>query len=355
MGDHLLQVIAKQLEKNIQDEGTVARIGSDEFVIVLIQENVEAIIAKAKYILGGFEKKFICVDQDVKLTASVGISIYPQHGDNEKTLLMNAAIALHQAKELGRNTIQICTEEMAIRTKERLNLEKEFYDAFINNKLEVYYQPQAELKTGLIYGVEALLRWECSKDTFVSPTKFVPLAESMGLIDSLGEWVLRTACKDYQQWLKEGIHLNSIAINLSAIQLKENKIIHVVQTLLQEININPSCLEFEITESILIPDTPIPISILNQLKQLGITLSIDDFGTGYASLNYLKRFNVDKIKIDRSFIIGIGQDFYSEAIIIAMISIAHSLKIKVLAEGVETKAQIEFLKNIIVMKYKDFT
>lgn len=345
MGDKLLQVVAQRLTDCIRHCDTVARIGGDEFVIILcgFDSDGEPTI---------FAKRFLeVISQPVKLdgkeffgTASVGIAIYPIDGEDDETLLRNADIAMYAAKEKGGNHFQFYSADMNARAKEKLHLETRLRRALENGQLSLAYQPQLSLHRGQIAGLEALLRWQDPEEGMIPPAKFIPVAEETGLIIPLGEWVLKTACTQAQAWQEAGYAPIRMAVNVSGLQFKRLDFVDMVESTLRETGFDPNLLEIELTESIIMENVNDVIMTLADLKVLGIHLAIDDFGTGYSSLVYLKNFPFDRIKIAQEFVRTISKNHDHEAIVEAIIYMASSLDLNVIAEGVETKAQLDFLR-----------
>jgi len=345
-GDHLLKLVASRLADAMRAEDTIARLGGDEFVILVEElEDMQGIIKIAKNTLNLFKQPFHIYDQDIFIEASIGISIYPNDGKNTDTLLRNADAAMYRAKEKGRNNYQFYTKALTDKARERLTIETNLRRALERNEFELYYQPQFSLKDGTLIGVEALIRWNHPEQGLVPPASFIPVAEETGLIVPIGEWVLRTACMQHQAWLKEGHPPIKIAVNLSARQFHELGMINMISDILEEMAMDSTYLELELTESIIMNDVESTIKILNELHWMGLEISIDDFGTGYSSLSYLKRFPIDRLKIDQSFIRDISIDPSDAELINAIIMLARSMKLRVLAEGVETKEQLHYLKE----------
>ena len=276
---------------------------------------------------------------------SIGISIYPNDRTEVDSILGNAVKAMDRAKAQGQNKYQFYSRELNNKLQERLVLERDLHNAIKNGEMLLHYQPQVCLRTGKIIGVEALLRWYSPIHGFVSPAKFIPIAEETGLIISIGEWVLRTACAQNRSWQLAGLPLIKMAVNISSRQFKEQNLVEIATQVLQETGLKANYLELEITESLIIDNIQQVINTMNQLHDLGISLSLDDFGTGYSSLNHLKRLPIDLLKIDQSFVreLTIGSD--DAAIVKAIISLAHNLQLSVIAEGVETEAQLEYLRR----------
>ncbi|HRY14813.1 MAG: EAL domain-containing protein [Candidatus Competibacteraceae bacterium] len=345
-GDTLLRAVATRLlTPRGCGEGAIFRLGSDEFFVVLEnlrQEHQAALFARK--ILNVLAPCFEIDGHECFITASIGISLFPKDGENEEALLKNANIAMHRAKDNGRNMIQFYSQDMHIRALERLTLEQSLRHALERQELEVHYQPQMDLHNGRIIGVEALLRWRHAQRGLISPIEFVPLAEETGLIEIIGEWVLQTACEQARTWQREGFPLR-MAVNLSPRQFLRPGMVDMIRRVLRETGLEPRYLDLEITEGLFMKDVESCIATLHVLKQIGVHLSIDDFGTGYSSLSYLRRFPVDQLKIDKSFV---SNDIASQgdmAIAKAVIAMAHSMQLKVIAEGVENPVQLAFLQQ----------
>jgi len=274
----------------------------------------------------------------------VGIASYPEDGDKVETLLQNAEIAMYRAKDIGRNTFQFYTAEMNSNVNERLVLESWLRRALERGELVLHYQPQVDLRSNRVFGAEALIRWQHPNMGLVSPAKFIPLAEQTGLIVAIGEWAMRTACAQNKAWQDAGLPPITVAVNISARQFREKKLADSVAEILAKTGLDPRYLEMEVTESVIMHDAEEVITLLQRLKSMGVTLSVDDFGTGYSSLSYLKRFPIDRLKIDQSFVHDIASDSDGAAIVRAVINLGHDLNLRVIAEGVETKEQLEFLR-----------
>lgn len=346
VGDLLLQEVAHRLTSCVREEDTVSRLGGDEFT-VLLEGLHEACYASdvAQKIISSLACPFILQGHEVFITCSVGISIFPNDGNDVTTLLKNADSALYRAKEQGRDNYQYYTEELTTLAMERLSMESDLRHALERNELVVHYQPQVDLYSGNIIGMEALLRWQHPVIGLIPPSNFIPLAEETGLIIPIGEWVLRTACFRLQTWIDEGMPKVRMAVNLSSRQFNQKNLAEVVASALRDSGLDPDCLELELTESLIMKDAEAAIVVLNKIKALGVQFSIDDFGTGYSSLSYLKRFPIDRIKIDQSFVRNITTDPRDAAVSQAIISLSHSLNLKTVAEGVETLEQQEFLRS----------
>lgn len=345
VGDLFLQVVAKRLYATLRTSDIVARIGGDEFVIIIPQiSDDENVIDVAQKIINSFIDPFMVKDQEFFVTTSIGISLYPHDGQDSLTLLKNADVAMYLAKEQGGNSYQFCTPDMPIKIHEKMMMHNALRHALMDNEFLLHYQPKVDINTGKIFGVEALVRWQRKSGELVSPLDFIPLAEETGLIVELGEWVLRTACQQNKRWHQQGF-LISMAVNLSPRQLREGNALETIVHILKETDLAPDFLELEITEGMIMQVVEHNSQVLNALKEMGVKISIDDFGTGYSSLSYLKRFNVDRLKIDQSFIKNLPLDADNRAITSAVIAMAKTLNIQVIAEGVETKEQLEFLRE----------
>ena len=344
-GDLLLQQVAERLKRCVREEDTVARGGGDEFLIVLaaLKSVTEATIA-ADRILNGMAAEFLVEDQRLNVTCSIGISIFPEHGMDGETLIKNADAAMYCAKEKGRNTFQFFTEDMNTQVVERLTLENSLRLALEREELFLVYQPQMEIASGMIVGMEALLRWQNPERGLVSPDKFIRVAESSGLIMPIGEWVLRKACSQVREWHDQGLLAVPVAVNVSAVQFRQGDFLTVIKNVLSETGLSPEYLELELTESTLLSNVNVIFPMLEELRTMGLKLAIDDFGTGYSSLSYLRQFPVSKLKIDRSFVQDVVLNSDDAAITAAIISMAKGLNLKVIAEGVETGAQMAFLR-----------
>jgi len=343
MGDTLLKSVAERLRDCVRRGDVIARLGGDEFIVALADvAQYEDVAQVAQKILDSFARPFHLSGRDLFVTTSVGVALYPQDHRDVEGLLKNADAAMYRAKELGRNNYQFYTHEMNAKAFERLTLEIHLRRALERQEFLLHYQPQVDLNTGAIVGMEALIRWQSAELGLVSPADFIPLAEETGLIVPIGEWVLRSACVQTKAWHDAGLPRLRVSVNLSARQLRERDLVRTVNKALTESGLNPRCLELELTESML-QNVDTAEVILKDLHDVGVYLSIDDFGTGYSSLNYLKRFPIDNLKIDRSFVRDIISDPDDAAITDAIISMAHTLGIRVVAEGVETAEQLVFL------------
>lgn len=343
-GDSLLQTIANRLKSCLRDVDGVFRLGDDEFAIILEEIAQPQDAARvAKRLLAVCSLPFQFSDHELYVTVSIGISIFPTDGEEIEILLKNAEAAMNRAKELGINNYQHYMPTMNARAFEQLTLEHNLRKALKKDEFIVYYQPQIDLFTKQIVGAEALVRWQHPELGMISPAQFIPIAEETGLILPLGEWVLRTACQQTQKWHDLLGKKFIISVNLSSRQFQQQDLVSTVNKVLQETKLDAEYLELEITESLGMKNPELTLKTLHELKSMGIHIAIDDFGTGYSSLSYLKKFPIDTLKIDRSFVSDIQIDTNDAAIVIAIIALAHSLKLKVIAEGVELGEQAVYL------------
>ena len=355
VGDELLRAVATRLRTIVRSEDTVSRLGGDEFAMLLRQiGQVDDAVAVAAKILETLREPFSVGSHELYLTPSLGISVFPLHGDIAQTLIMRADAAMYSAKQAGRNNFQVYTEEMSTFFPERLLLENDLRRAIGRGEFELHYQPKVDVSDGRVVGVEALIRWRRPDNGLVLPQEFIPLAEETGLIIPIGKWVIETACAQNKAWQDAGMPHMRIAVNISGLQFRQRDLVETISRALAKSGLAPSCLEIEITESIVMQNATEAIVTLEKLSQMGVHVSIDDFGTGYSSLSYLKRFRIDKLKIDRSFIRDISSDVDDAAIVRATISLAHNLRLRVVAEGVETADQLEFLRGLGCDEYQGF-
>lgn len=353
VGDLLLKAVAERLSQTVRESDTVARMGGDEFTLIFsgLREPQDA-GQIAQLILEAMAKPFVLEGHEVHVSASIGITLYPldNHSIDGKmsaieTLLKNADTAMYKAKDQGKNNYQFFKAEMNVATLERLLLENDLRKALENGEFILHYQPRIHCADGSVSGMEALIRWRHPTLGLVSPAAFIPLAEETGLIVPIGEWVLRTACAQTKAWLDAGMRPLRVAVNLSARQFKHAGLIVMIENVLRKTGLNPSCLEVELTEGLAMEDVKQTVITLNTLNAIGVSIAIDDFGTGYSSLAYLKRFPVDFLKIDQSFVRDIGASADSAAIVKTIIAMAHNLQLEVVGEGVETAEQLEFLRQ----------
>jgi diguanylate cyclase (GGDEF)-like protein/PAS domain S-box-containing protein len=345
-GDQLLKEMAARLTACLRDSDVVARLGGDEFV-VLVQElgDHEQVAIVARKILVAAMKPFTLLGQECRVTASIGVSIYPDHAEDEPSLMKNADMAMYYAKEEGKNNFQFYSPDIASLSLERLALETSLRRALERNEFTLHYQAKKELDSGRISGVEALLRWHSAELGPVSPAQLIPVAEETGLIVPIGKWVLRTACAQNVAWQRQGLPPVCMAVNLSARQFADPFLLHDIEQVLHDTGMDPQLLELEITEGMVIQHPDKAIKVLTAIKALGVRLAIDDFGTGYSSLGQLKHFPIDTLKVDRSFIRDIPHDVEDRAITEAIIAMGKTLNLTVVAEGVETTAQETFLRQ----------
>lgn len=344
LGDGLLQALARRLEEVTREGDTIARLGGDEFVIILNGVNSSQDVSTiANKLLLDLPLPLTVKGRSLTITASIGFSIYPLDGTEREDLLRYADVALYAAKQRGRNCVQAYMKEMTVLADERVELENALRQALSLRQFELHYQPRIEMSTGEISGVEALIRWKHPKLGNVPPLRFIRLAEEIGLIIPISEWVFSTACRQLQAWHLAGHRQLTMAVNMSARQFHEQDVVALVRDLIQVSDIPASTLELELTESILISNPEAVVVTLRELKALGVSLSMDDFGTGYSSLSYLSRFPIDTIKIDQSFTSRLTQSSEADSITRAIIALAKSLKMKTIGEGVETVEQLNFL------------
>jgi len=345
IGDVLLEQVGQRLRMLARDEDTVARVGGDEFLVVLtsLQGPEEAALA-ADRIVREMNYPFLFGSHSFTVGCSIGISLFPEHGCDEETLVKNADAAMYRAKESGRNVFRFYTEDMNTELVDRLTVEHNLRVALEQKELFLVYQPQIDMATRSVIGLEALLRWQHPELGLISPDKFIHVAELTGLIVPIGEWVLRSACIQARKWQRAGFGMKAIAVNVSAVQFRQDGFCEMVRTVLEETGLAPEYLELELTEGILLSNADVIFSLLEELKSMGLKLAIDDFGTGYSSLSYLRQFPVSKLKIDRSFINDVATNADAAAITAAIIEMGKALGLKVIAEGVETEAQLAFLE-----------
>ncbi|WP_236019041.1 putative bifunctional diguanylate cyclase/phosphodiesterase [Geomonas propionica] len=356
VGDRLLQDVADRLLRCVrrsdclaraEDDcppSLVSRLGGDEFTIMLSDiEHFQDVAKVARRILDTVSVPYSLEGQEVFVSTSIGISLYPFDATTASDLIRNADGAMYQAKEQGRNGYQIYDESMNAKALERIILESQLHKALKDEEFEVYYQPQVSCRTGEVVGIEALVRWNSKELGVVEPGRFLPLAEEIGLVIQIDQWVMREACRQHKLWIDQGLPPVTIAVNISGQQFLKNELLDTVTAVLESSGLDPGLLELELTEGVLMAHTERTVKTLQALKGMGVRLAIDDFGTGFSSLSYLKRFPLDVLKIDRTFINDITNDPDDAAITLATIEMAHTLKLQVIAEGVETQAQLEFL------------
>lgn len=345
-GDKLLTVIAERLKSSLRDSDTVARLGGDEFTVILESiADVQHVAKVAKKLVSKLNGIVKIEQQEVFVTASIGIAIYPEDGEAPETLLMNADTAMYRAKERGKNNFQFFTSDMNTSTMERMRLENSLHAALARGELLLHYQPKLKLADESLFGYEALIRWNHPQMGMVSPAQFIPIAEDSSLIVPIGDWVLHTACSQARIWLDQGRLPGRMAVNISHRQLKLSNLVESVHSALSQSGLPAECLELEITESMAMDTTQETLDTLVRLREMGVHLTIDDFGTGYSSLSYLRKLPIDGLKIDRSFVAGLEQEPGDAAITRAIISLANSLNLAVTAEGIEEPYQLSFLRE----------
>jgi len=345
VGDLMLIEVASRISDCMREIDSVSRLSGDEFSAIIADvDEVGSVITIVQKIIEVIRNVFKINNYELHVTISIGISVYPNDGENHEVLLKNADTAMYCAKHNGRDNFEFFSPSMSSHALERLSLEGSLRKAVENNELLVFYQPQVQVNTGRIVGMEALLRWPHPEIGMISPAKFIPLAEETGLIIPIGKWVLEEACRQNRAWQNQGLHAVPVAVNLSNVQFRQHNLLKIVQETLLKTGLKPRYLELELTESLLMDCSEYNVRLLREFRQLGIQLSIDDFGTGYSSLSYLKRFPITKLKIDQSFSMGIPADKNSVLITSAIISLAHDLEMIVIAEGVETVSQFNFMQ-----------
>lgn len=345
-GDALLRAVGERLRECLRDGDSVGRAGGDEFALVLADmAHTDDAARLAHKILTFLRRPFTIDGREFYVTGSLGLTFYPHDSSDVDELLRNADVAMYRAKEMGRNTFQFYAAEMMAQAQERLNIEHALRRAIERNEFMLHYQPVVELEGGKVVGAEALLRWRHPERGMVSPAKFIPFAEESGLIVPIGEWALRTACAQCREWERAGLGKLRVSVNISARQFQRPDLFSTIANALRETKLPAERLELELTESLLMQNPEAAIANMKRLSDMGVQLSIDDFGTGYSSLSYLKRFPIDRLKIDRSFVSGIPKDTNDIAIATAIIAMAHKLDLNVVAEGVETADQLAYLRN----------
>lgn len=345
MGDQLLIAVGRLLSQSVREEDTVARLGGDEFLVVIPElKNYENIIKVASNLLAVFKKPFHVLDREILITASMGISIYPHDGKTSDELLRNADLAMYFAKESGANQFQFYSKGMNQEALSRFEKESELRAAINNQEFFLCYQPQFDLLHHKVISAEALIRWKHPKKGIIFPLDFIPTAEETGLIVPIGEWILKTACEQNKRWQEKGLPPIRIAVNVTTHQLRQPHFVDSVKNILEITGLKPKFLELEVTENVIVTSFRV-IDVIKNLKKLGVQIALDDFGTGNSSLNYLRKIPIDRLKIDKSFIQNIDLSQNDEVIIKAIVTMARNLNLEVLAEGVETKKQLQFLQN----------
>ena len=344
-GDELLKLVAARMQSRVLPLDTVARLGADEFAIASYEHtHARGASSALRAVMDAVAQPFVVNGREVFITCGTGVALYPQDGRDTESLLKCAHSALHRAKAQARNVLHFYAPEMDARMNERFQLESKLRRAVDNGELRLHYQPQVDLRTGRVVGAEALMRWPNPELGMISPARFIPLAEETGLIVPFGEWAMRTACLDTRSWQAAGLPPLRIGVNVSARQFSHGDLVSVVERVLKDTGLEPQFLELELTESIIMENANEVLLTLVRLRKMGVQLAIDDFGTGYSSLSYLRHFPIQRIKIDQSFIKDITSNLDDAAIAKALIGLAHSLRLEVIAEGVETKEQAAFLR-----------
>jgi diguanylate cyclase (GGDEF)-like protein len=344
MGDALLKVAGARLKSCIRDCDTLARWGGDEFVLLLpgLQDSTTSVTV-AQRCLSALKEPFVVDGQALHVTASIGISLSLDASMEAETLLKNADTAMYKAKARGGDCYVIYSADMSAGARNRLSMENALFHAIERNELLLHYQPFVSARTGRLAGVEALLRWQHPDYGLVSPAQFIPIAEETGLIDSIGEWVLRGACQQMDRWYLSGLPRIAISVNVSSRQFRKSTLASTIKAVLDDTRFDPKLLELELTESVLMDDIEGSRTILSELKALGVSIALDDFGTGYSSLSYLKGFHLDSLKIDRTFIAEITTSEATASIVRATIGLGKGLRLRTIAEGVETRGQADYL------------
>lgn len=345
-GDELLRCVTSRLKSCVRDTDTLCRSGGDEFFIALANmPDTDSISTMVDGILEHIAKPFVLEGRHLSLSCSIGVAVYPDDGGDFETLMKRADKAMYQAKDAGRNTYRYFTEQLNSDSLEFMRITHELREAVKCKQFAVHFQPQIDLATGDVVGAEALVRWNHPVEGLIPPGRFISIAEQTGLIVEIGEWVLHEACRQAMAWRRSGLPPLVMAVNMSAVQFKRGNVENVVHSALQSSGLEPQYLEIELTESILLHDMDYMLSLLNSLKDIGLKLAIDDFGTGYSSLAYLKKFKIDRLKIDQSFVRDIASDPNDAAIVRAIVQMAHTLNLRVIAEGVENQEMLHYLSS----------
>ncbi|MBR9885603.1 MAG: bifunctional diguanylate cyclase/phosphodiesterase, partial [Oceanospirillales bacterium] len=347
-GDRVLQEVAERLHHRLREGDTLARLGGDEFVVLLEDlSNPESVASVARDLIALFERPFVIEDgRRVNLGLSIGICLFPEDADRTDDILQYADAALYQAKEGGRNTYRFYTDALTHSAREKLAMESALRCALAHGEMALHYQPLVRLSDRAIIGVEALLRWRHPERGDIPTERFLPLAEETGLIVPLGEWVISQACNQMRAWLDSGLKLHTLSINLSPVQFRHGGLEACIEAALEQSGVPPQMIEFEITESGLMDSIDSVETRLARLKSMGVRISIDDFGTGYSSLSYLRRFQINTLKIDRSFVDAIDADEVDQPLVSSIVNLARSLNLQVLAEGVERDSQLGYLSQL---------
>jgi diguanylate cyclase (GGDEF)-like protein len=354
-GDELLVQVASRLKENLRDVDTISRLAGDEFTFIVEDvERVDQLTTVAERVLDLFRNPVIAAKQEIYVTGSIGIAISSDGPQTVDELLKNADIAMYHAKSEGRNNFQVYSDAEHAVSSEKLGMETKLRRAIEREEFVLAYQPQVDIRSGRIVGIEALIRWQSSELGMVPPGRFIPLAEETGLIVPIGEWVLRTACEQNRRWQAAGLPPVVVSVNLSPRQFRQRDLLGTVLAILDDVRLDPHFLEFEITETTVMQRADEAAVLLAQLSETGVRLAIDDFGMGYSSLSYLKRFPAQKLKIDQSFVRDISTDKDDAAIVGAIVAMARSLALEVVAEGVETREQLDFLRKLDCDQYQGY-
>jgi diguanylate cyclase (GGDEF)-like protein len=354
-GDELLQEVARRLNTIIRSVDTLVRVAGDEFLMIInpieAPEDARQLMTQA---LEALKPSMRIGDVAMHATASIGMAFFPRDGTTIETLIARATAAMYYAKQRGRNNAQSFESSMDTQSPDTGQLQSDLHDALALRQFELYYQPKVNVASGAVRGVEALIRWRHPTRGLVSPAQFIPFAEDSGLIGPIGAWVVREACRQAAAWRLAGLPPMRVAVNISASQFRQGGLLEIVKEALSDADLDPTYLEIELTESAVMSDPEESVKILEQLSIMDVLVSVDDFGTGYSSMSYLQRFPIDKLKIDRSFISEILTRSDDASIVRAIVSLAHGLKLKVVAEGVETREQLEFLRSIGCDEYQGY-
>jgi diguanylate cyclase (GGDEF)-like protein len=354
-GDELLRHVARRLTSVVRSVDTVARLGGDEFVMIINQARTKADAEQVAHtVLEALQESVSIGEIEVHSSASIGIAFYPGDGTNIETLYAHADAAMYCAKQRGGSSVECFAATMNLATEDRVRFEADLHRALKLQQFELQYQPKYDASTQRIHSVEALIRWRHPERGMVPPDQFIPLAEESGLIVPIGEWALREACRQTRAWQDQGLPTLRVAVNISALQFRRLNLVETVRLALADAGVDPKYLEIELTETAVMSDPEESVAILERLSRMGVIVSVDDFGTGYSSMSYLRRFPIDKLKIDRSFITNVMTSADDASIVQAIISLAHGLRLKVVAEGVENADQAAFLQKLGCDQYQGY-
>lgn len=354
-GDELLNEVGRRLNGVVRSVDTVARLGGDEFVLIVNStSDKQDAVELAERAIAALAEPIRISGVDLHTSSSIGIAFYPTDASLAESLIAHADAAMYCAKQRGRNNVQCFEPSMDKETRERVKLESELHEALARQQFELHYQPKVDTATEYVHSAEALIRWRHPERGLIMPDDFIPMAEECGLIVSIGEWVIREACRQCKQWQRDGLQPLRVAVNVTASQFRHGNLLSVIRHAVEEVGLDPRYLELEITESAVMTNPEESTAILEQLSRMGVLVSVDDFGTGYSSMSYLRRFPIDKLKIDRGFVKDLMTRADDVSIVRAIISLAHSLRLKVVAEGVETSEQLDALKSMGCDQYQGF-